>query len=172
MAGTNWAALAAKAAEAPNAGNFEPLPPGKYQVKVEAAEHKTTTTNKDMFVLTLVVTQGQHEGRKLWQNIVISPENATALSIAFRHFAALGADANFFATEPDHATICARVLDKTATATVKLRKDDPSRNDVGDLSPAAGGDPLAPTPPAAAAAPTAPAPAAPAAPPQDPFAVG
>lgn len=172
MAGTNWAALAAKAAEAPNSGSFEPLPPGKYQVKVEAAEHKITSTNKDMYVLTLVVTQGQYEGRKLWQNIVISPENATALSIAFRHFAALGADVNFFAAEPDVATVCARLLDRPATATVKLRKDDPTRNEVSDVSAPAGGDPLAPTPPAAAAAPTAPAPAAPAAPPQDPFAVG
>lgn len=169
MASTNWAALAAKAAEAPNSGNFEPLTPGKYQVKVESAEYKQTTTNKDMFMLTFVVTQGQHEGRKLWTNIVISPENATALSIAFRHFAALGLDGNFFAAEPDHGTICARLIDRQATASVILRKDDATRNDVKDIAAPAGGDPLAPSAPGAAAPAAAPAVAAP---PQDPFAVG
>lgn len=163
MASTNWAALAAKAAEAPES-NFEPLAPGKYDVEVEAAEAKTTSTNKTMFALTLVVTGGPKQGRKLWTNIVISPENAVALSIAFRHFAALGADGSFFAADPDEATVCAKLIGGRATATVALRKDDPTKNEVKDIAASAGGDPMAPAAPAAA-----PAAAAPPAPPDDPF---
>lgn len=162
MASTNWAALAAKAAEAPES-NFEPLPVGKYDVEVEAAEARTTSTGKTMFVLTLVVTSGPKQGRKVWTNIVISPENAVALSIAFRHFAALGADTSFFATDPDEATICARIIGNRATATVALRKDDPTRNDVKDLGPSSAADPLTASP----AQPTQQA--APSAPPSDPF---
>lgn len=159
MAGTSWGALAQKAAEAPGGGSFEPLPPGKYQVKVEAAEARQTQTNKLMFVLTLVVTAGTHAGRKVWTNMVLSPENATALSIFFRQMAAIGADANFFATEPDEPTICARIIDKTAVAVVAYRKDDPTRNDVKDLQPDTS-DPLA----------SGGGTAAPSAPPADPFA--
>lgn len=161
MGSTTWAALASKAAEAPDAGSYEPLPPGLYDIRVESAECRTTSTNKDMYVLTQVVTKGQYEGRKLWQNIVISPESATALSIAFRHFAALGLGGNFFAAEPDSATICAKLIDATATAQVAIRKDDASRNEVKDLKPRAN-DPMTATA-------SAPATAA-ASPPLDPFA--
>lgn len=156
MASTSWSALAAKAAEAPGGGSFEPLPNGKYEVECEAAEVRPTSTGKTMFVLTLVVTAGQYKGRKLWTNIVISPENAVALSIAFRHFAALGADTSFFATDPDDATVCAKIIGGRASATVVLRKDDPTRNEVKDLSVSAAGDPLAAVPAAPAAAPAAP----------------
>ena len=159
MASTNWAALAAKAADAPD--NYTPLAPDKYQVECESAEAKTTKTGKTMFALTLKVVEGQNAGRKLWTNIVISPENAVALSIAFRHFAALGADTPFFATDPDDATVCAKLIGGRATATVVLRKDDLSKNEVKDLSASAGGDPLAATPAQSAPAPSTP--------PADPF---
>jgi hypothetical protein len=162
MASTNWSALAAKAAEAPDAGNFEPLPDGKYEVSVEAVEVRPTKTGKQMFVITFLVAAGSSQGRKLWSNIVISPESPVALSIAFRHLAALGADASFFATEPDDSDLCARLISSRAIVTVGRRKDDASRNDVKDIATAS--DPLAPSAPAAA-----PAAAAAPTPPSDPF---
>jgi len=165
MAETNWAALAAKAAEAPGGGTYDPLPPAKYPVKVTGAEARDTTTGKKMFVLEFTVLSGQFEGRKVWTNIVISPENAVALSIAFRHLSCLGVSTDFLATEPDDGSICAKLIDQTATVQVVLRKDDASRNDVKDIQPQAGGDPLASAP--AAAAPGGAA--ATTAPPDDPF---
>ena len=159
MATTNWAELMASAETAPS--SFEPLPPGKYQVEVETAENKSTQKGKDMYKLGLKVIEGEYANRKVWTNIVISPESPMALSIAFRHFAALGADASFFATNPDGPTVCAKIIGARATATVAIQKDDPRYNEVKDLAAPAGGDPLAPSAPA-------PAPA-PAAPPADPF---
>lgn len=141
MASTSWKDLIGKAEPMQD---FAPLPAGPYEVEVESAEYKPTSTGKDMFMLTFKVTQGAHAGRKVWNNIVISPESPTALGIAFRDLATLGVSAEFLATEPDHSAICAKMIGATATATVVLRKDDPTRNDVKGIRPAGGGAAFAP----------------------------
>jgi len=159
MASTSWKDLIGKA-EAPQ--GFDPLPANTYEAEVELAEYKQTKTGKDMFMLTFRVTQGEYAGRKLWTNIVISPESPTALGIAFRDLATLGVTAEFLATEPSNEAICAKLVGGAARLKVVLRKDDPTRNEVDRISPSSSG---------AAAAFEAPssAPAASSAPPSSPF---
>lgn len=148
---------------------FTPLPKGTYGVQVESAEVTPTKTGKTMFKLTLVVAeQGPYTGRKLWTNLVVSPESPQALAFFFRDMAALGADAEFFRGNPDDATVCARIVQQFAKARVDFQKDDPTRNEVKGLQPAvAEAAPAAPAAPGEPAA--APAPAATPAAPRNPF---
>lgn len=141
MASTSWKDLIGKAEPMQD---FAPLPAGPYEVEVESAEYKQTSTGKDMFMLTFKVVEGAHAGRKVWNNIVISPESPTALGIAFRDLATLGVSAEFLGTEPDHAAICAKMVGGRATATVIIRKDDPTRNDVKGVRPSGGSAAFAP----------------------------
>lgn len=140
MASTSWKDLIGKAEPAQD---FTPLPPGTYDVEVESAEYKATSTGKDMYMLTFKVTQGAHAGRKLWNNIVISPESPTALGIAFRDLATLGVTEEFLLTEPDHPAICAKMIGSAAKASVIIRADDNTRNDIKGIRPAEGADAFA-----------------------------
>lgn len=135
MASTSWKDLIGKAEPMED---YKPLPADNYTVVVETAEYKPTATGKDMYMLSFKVTEGAHAGRKVWNNIVISPESPTALGIAFRDLATLGVTAEFLLTEPDHSAICAKMIGAAAKATVIVRKDDPTRNDVKGIRPVEG----------------------------------
>lgn len=57
-----------------NLGNVktrEPLPDNTYDVRVAEVETKTSKSGNPMVSLTLEITSGEHEGRKLWENLVI-----------------------------------------------------------------------------------------------------
>lgn len=156
MGVVNYAQLM-ESAEEPQA--YTPLPPGTYDVRVESAEVKQTKTGKVMYALTLVVTSGNHAKRKLWNNMVVSPESPKAMGFFFRDMAVLGATREFFQTDPDESAVAAKIIGADAKARVDLQSNDPTRNEVRGLQPAGGSSP-AQAPAAAAAAP---------APPKSPF---
>ena len=159
MGSVNYGELIGSAAEPED---YTPLPKDIYGIQVESAEVKQTRTGKVMYKLTLVVAAGQFQGRKLWANLVVSPESPQALGFFFRDMAALGADAEFFRTNPSEADVCARIVNQFAKVRVDFQKDDPTRNEVKSFMPAT--DEAAPQ----AGAPSAPAADAPA-PPKNPF---
>lgn len=175
MATVDWAALRANA-EAPN---NDPVPPGVYTARVDNVDIKTTSTQKMMYAITFIVTSGPQANRKVWHNMVVSPESPKALGFMFRDFDTLGLDEAFFATNPDGPTVAQALMGKECVITVRLQKNDPSRNEIarlakpneGGAAPAPGGVPapsFGATAPAAPPAAAAPAPA-PGAPPQRPF---
>lgn len=154
MGVVNYAQLM-ESAEEPQA--YTPLPPGTYDVRVESAEVKQTKTGKVMYALTLVVTTGDHTKRKLWNNMVVSPESPKAMGFFFRDMAVLGATREFFQTDPDESAVAAKIIGADAKARVDLQSNDPTRNEVRGLLPASS------APAAPASAPSA------GAPPKSPF---
>ena len=54
--------------------DYEPLPAGDYRVRIEEAEDGQTSTNKEKTSIKLVVTEGEHEGRVLYENLVWSTD--------------------------------------------------------------------------------------------------
>lgn len=171
MATVDWATLRGNAEIPDN----NPVPPGTYDAKVDNVNVKTTSTQKTMFAITFVITAGAQAGRKVWHNMVVSPESPKALGFMFRDFAQLGLDDAYFAQNPEPGDISAALMDRPAKITVRLQKNDPSRNEIARLQDpaqvaAVPGAPSAPQPSFGATAPTAPqAPAAPGGPPARPF---
>ena len=164
MATRDWKSLR-ETAEVPN---NDPLPPGNYNVAIENVEVKSTQTQKTMFVITMKVIDGPHAGRRIWNNMVVSPESPKAMGFFFKDMAVLGADDAFFDANPDEGTITAKVMACPGVAiTVRMQRNDPTRNEVARMQPlgtasASGG--AVPPAPAQASAPPAPG-----APPARPF---
>ena len=120
--------------------SFEPLGAGTYEAVIQKAEAVRTATGKTMFKLTWSITQGPFTNRKVWSNQVISPESPPALSIFFRHMAALGLDATFFGANPSPDQVAAALVNRPAQITVSQREyQGQLRNDVTDIKQGTGG---------------------------------
>lgn len=151
------------AAEAQNAntGDFQPLPPGWYQVSIEKAELKTTKAGTGKYVKLMMTVLGPTcANRKVFSNINIVNQNPTAQQIGRREMGALQmAIGKPRAT--DTAELIGGVLDvKLAVETNSAGGGD---NVVKAYRACGSGGALAYTPAPAAAPATAPAaPAAPA----------
>ena len=121
-------------------GNFEPLPSGDYDVEVVKSEPTTSSTGKLMYKVQMKVTGGPHNGRIVFNQFVVSPENANALGFFFTHMRALGLDAAFFSNEPDSATIAGAMVGKRSRVTLTQRDWNGSpRNEVKKMVPVAAG---------------------------------
>lgn len=80
------------AAEAQNAntGDFQPVPPGWYQVSIEKAELKTTKAGTGKYVKLMMTVLGPTcSNRKVFSNINIVNPNPTAQQIGRREMGAL-----------------------------------------------------------------------------------
>ncbi|TWT37014.1 hypothetical protein KOR34_19600 [Posidoniimonas corsicana] len=77
---SNWASTAA-------AGDFDPLPAGWYICRIESGELDASNRGTPGYKLTFVVLEGEHEGRKLWQDLWLTP---AALPMAKRDLRKLG----------------------------------------------------------------------------------
>ena len=86
----NFAALMQKLG--PNTGgpNSEPLPVGEYPLVITECTPKVTSTGKNMLSLKAVVDGGPYNNRPVWDNLVISPDNETAMRIFFGKMGAVG----------------------------------------------------------------------------------
>jgi len=87
----NFAALMDKLG--PNTGggrNSEPLPVGEYPLVITECTAKLTSTGKNMLSLKAVVDGGPYDNRPVWDNLVISPDNETAMRIFFGKMGAVG----------------------------------------------------------------------------------
>lgn len=166
MSTLNWADLVNDAGS--GATSYEPLPDGDYDLKVLESTATTSATGKTMFKVKAEVQTGPHAKRLVWDNLVISPENPTALGIFFSKMAALGLPREFFTNNnPTNAQIEAQMTGKMFRATIGTRVYQGNKSNeikryhmtqgVPQDAPAA-----APVPPAPAAAvpPPPPAPAA------------
>lgn len=172
MGSINWGDLVKDAGESAG-GNFEPLPNGDYDFKVIEASSTTTATGKTMFKITCETQAGPYAKRRVWDNLVISPENKNALGIFFTKMAALGLPRDFFMTNnPSNAQIESAMIGRVFRANVGTRVwQGDTRNEIKkyyvvanpaaqvapSLSAPAASAPLPPPPPAPPAPPVAPA---------------
>jgi len=69
--------------EVPPAGDFTPIPEGKYEAMiVESETVQNSSGNGSHLKLTLVVTRGEHEGRNLWHRLNLDNPSEKAVQIA------------------------------------------------------------------------------------------
>jgi len=183
MSQLNWNELL-QASESAGGGNYEPLPDGVYDLKVVEASDTVTQTGKTMFKIKAEVQSGAHARRLIWDNLVISTDNSTALNIFFSKMYALGLNKEYFAQQPSSEQIASVLPNRMFRAQVGSRVwNGEKRNEIkrymplGDSAPSTATVASAPAPapapavapapapaPAAAAPAPAPAPAPPAAP--------
>ena len=121
MSSINWGDLVKDAGESAS-GNYEPLPDGDYELKVIEASATVSQSGKTMFKITTEVQGGPFNKRRVWDNLVISPENKNALGIFFGKMAALGVPREFFSNNnPTNAQVEQAILNKTFRATIGKR---------------------------------------------------
>lgn len=113
---TDWNALMQE-----GGGSFEPLPEGQYDVEVGSAEHKPSSTGKDMWVVVFRVLVGPHAGRTVYNNFTLSPGNANALRFFFTHMNVLGLGQQFFAANPSPDQVANALVGKRCSIKVKQR---------------------------------------------------
>ena len=157
MSSLNWADLVKDAGESAG-GNYEPLPDGDYDFKVLEATATTSASGKTMFKIKAEVQTGAHAKRLVWDNLVISPENATALGIFFSKMAALGLPREFFTNNnPSNAQIEAQIQGKAFRATLGTRTwNGTKQNEIKKYHVLSQQIPVAAQAPAAPVAPPAP----------------
>jgi hypothetical protein len=97
------------------AEDFRPLPPGEYTVRILAGELFTSKRNATPgYKLTCEVTEGDHEGRRLWCDFWLTP---AALPMTKRDLAKIGIQRPEQLEQPLPAGILLRVK-------LVLRRDD------------------------------------------------
>lgn len=106
----NWQQLMHEAEAA--GANFNPLPNDHYDCVVVEAEPKTSNNGKLMYKLKFKVMAGPHANRFIWDQLVVSTDNPNALKWFFQKAAALGCDAQYFATNPGPAAVAQNMLNR------------------------------------------------------------
>lgn len=53
-------------------GNFDDLPDGSYEVKIDSMELKESKKGDPMFATQFTVLEGDHKNRKIWMNQIIN----------------------------------------------------------------------------------------------------
>jgi len=70
--------------------DFKPLPRGTYNVSIDYCDvRETKKRNGEMLHLEFLVTQGNGQGRKLFDNLLFRHENPTAVEMGKKKIAAL-----------------------------------------------------------------------------------
>ena len=103
MTTVNFSELLKQAGTAATSNNYEPLPDGDYELKVIEASATTTSTGKLMFKLTNEVQGGAHDKRRVWDQLVVSPDNPKAMNMFFMKASAMGLGTTFWDANPSPA---------------------------------------------------------------------
>jgi hypothetical protein len=143
----------------------EPLPPGKYVAQIIESEIVDTQKGGRMLKLTIEVLEGEHQRRRLWDQLNIVNANPKAQEIAHRTLSAICHAVNKMQVR-DSEELHGRAL----LVTVKVEPDSRDahlpveerryRNIVGGYEPVSGPAPKAAPPARQAPAQAAPPPAA------------
>jgi hypothetical protein len=69
-------------------GKFERIPDGDYYSRITEVKDKVTANGDPMASITLTITEGKFEGRKMWDNIIFPHSESPAIKILGRskHF--------------------------------------------------------------------------------------
>lgn len=134
--------------KAKESSGFDALPVGRYTVKSTESAHVQAASGKDMFKVTFEVIEGPHTGSKIFNNYVITPDNANAIHFFLKHMAAFGVTAEYLASEPGFDNVAKSLLDKVVQLdlTIDNTYDGTDRNKVKNtLAPPAGYENAAPS---------------------------
>lgn len=114
MAEATWGELMANAKKA-----AEPVAETDHNIKIVNSEATRASTGSLMFKYSAEIQDGPDVKRKLYGNLVVSPDNGTALAIFFRNMAALGLGDEFFAANPSPEAVASAMMNRTARVHVK-----------------------------------------------------
>ena len=160
MSSLNWGDLIKDAAETTS---YEPIPDGDYEFTILEATAKMSQSGKTMFTIKAEVSGGPHNRRLVWDNLVVSQENPTAMGIFFKKMHALGLTREYFSTSPTNAAIESVLVGRKFRGQVGSRTwQGNKKNEIKNYYPSAAV--TAASAPATAAPAPAPAPAPVAAP--------
>ncbi|MFZ5832267.1 MAG: DUF669 domain-containing protein [Planctomycetota bacterium] len=114
--------------------DYDVLPPGKYPVMIEKAEVKQTKAgNGHYLALTMVVIDGPHKNRKVFDNINIQNPNQQCQEIGLRTLAALGQAVGLPVVNDENL-----FLNKLCVAHVKVKDGQNDVRTYSGLTPPAG----------------------------------
>jgi len=133
MSDFSWNTYDADAALADNPPmDFEPIPAGWYPTVITSGEWKDVRNNGRMLVLAAEVVDGQHKGRKCWNNFNLVNANPKAVSIAKGTLGALCVAAGITHPRSESELFGRPVL---AHWTVVPAGDYPAKNEIKDYKP-------------------------------------
>lgn len=136
MSSLNWADLIKDAGEATT---YEALPDGDYDFTIKEATYKVSQSGKPMFSVKAQVENGAHANRLVWDNLVVSAENPTALGMFFKKMAALGLSKEYFDSSPSNAQIEQSLVGRRFRGQVGSRMyNGERRNELKNYYPAVG----------------------------------
>lgn len=134
MSEVDWNALKKRSDDA-----TKPAPPGDHIVEIKKCSWKMNQSNNPMYSIQGTIVDGPAEGKAVFNNFNVTVENDFALSIFFRHMAALGLDENFFGAGPSHDQVCQALVGRRAVFSLEIRQwQDSNRNGVTDVKPIGG----------------------------------
>jgi hypothetical protein len=163
MQTVNWSELIEQAS-----GEYAPLPVGTYNTIVAESVYQQSSTNKDMWVVTLRVTDGPYTSRTIRNNIVLTTSSPNAIEMFFRNMEAFGLTKSFFQQQPspNNQLIAQKLLNAQVQVDIvhrvwdgKIRENVKSMRSIGSQSQSPSGISLTPNlvvPPAPPVVPPAP----------------
>lgn len=130
----NFSELMQKAKEAPG---FSVLPVGRYTVKASKTEAKVAASGKDMISVDFIVISGPYANQHVFNQYVISPDNANAIAFFLRHMQAFGITTDFLASEPGVPGLAAALVGRVVQVDVIIDNtyDGTDRNKVKSTFP-------------------------------------
>jgi len=131
-----------KEAQAAGVGFGELVPIGEYEMFVWKAKAGKTSNGKFRLEVTGKIVGGPQDGKTVWNQFVLSPENPNAMGFFFRHMAVLGAGPDWFApkqiSDGTFAELAAHVLGarfRCAVGQAEVNKE--TRNQFEKVMPSA-----------------------------------
>jgi hypothetical protein len=141
--------------------SFDALPKADYTIQIVESEATSTQGGKDMIKVKGAVVGGPYNGKKVFNNFVLSPESDAALAIFFRQMGALGVDEGTIlqcSGDGGMARLAALLQNRTAVWSLDTREwGGTTRNEVKAIKPlpaGSGAPPVAGLPAPTPAAPT------------------
>jgi hypothetical protein len=111
--------------EAPKSG-FDPLPKGEYEAIVTESQMKITKAGTGEYLaLSMQITDGEHSGRKIWENLNLHNPNEVAETIARANLKAISEACGF--AELDDTD---QLNDIPFILVLDIDRKDPTRNRV------------------------------------------
>jgi hypothetical protein len=128
--------------ETAKTASYEALPVGDYPVEIFSADAVTSSNGKPMIKVKLKVLSGPHANRQIFNQFVLSTDNANALAIFFRHMRAFGLNEQYIAglgVVNDLSPLAQALLGRQAVVTLGHREwQGETRNEVNGIKPLTG----------------------------------
>lgn len=153
MQSMNWSDMVERSKAG---GGGDPVPASTYPITVASCEAKKTKDGtKDMLKIKAKIVGGPYDGKVVWTQLTVSPENDNALAIFFRHLAAFGLTETYLIeNQLSMEQIAAVLVGRSASFKVSVGSwGGKPKNDVDDIIALTAAPPTGPSVPTPGAAP-------------------